>query len=53
MGYLVSEGKELHDTLDGKENGEDQVAVRQDVGELQGGTVVLKRSNIIINCNRL
>ncbi len=40
--YLVSERKELHDTLDGEEDGEDQVAVGQHVRELQRSTVILK-----------
>ena len=41
--YLVSEGEELHDALDGEEDGEDQVAVRQDVGELERSSVILNK----------
>ena len=39
---LVSEGEELHDALDGEEDGEHQVAVRQNVREFQRSTVILK-----------
>ena len=41
--YLVSEGEELHDALDGEEEGEDQVAIRQDVGELERCSVILNK----------
>ena len=41
--HLVSEGEELHDALDGEEDGEVQVAVRQDVGELERSSVILNK----------
>ena len=40
--YLRSEAADLHDALDGEEDGEDEIAVGQEVGVVQGGAVVLK-----------
>ena len=40
--YLGSEAADLHDALDGEEDGEDEIAVGQEVGVVQGGAVVLK-----------
>ena len=39
--YLGSEAADLHDALDGEEDGEDEVAVGQEVGVVQRGAVVL------------
>lgn len=44
--YLGSEAAELHGALDGEEDGEDEIAVGQEVGVVQGGAVVLKWNGI-------
>ena len=45
--YLGSEAADLHDALDGEEDGEDEIAVGQEVGVVQGGAVVLKWNDTI------
>ena len=40
--YLGSEAAELHGALDGEEDGEDEVAVGQQVGVVEGGAVELQ-----------
>ena len=40
--YPRPEGDELEDALDGEEEGEDQVEVAEDVGDVQRGAMELK-----------
>ena len=42
VSYLGSEAADLHDALDGEEDCEDEIAVGQKVGIVQGGAVILK-----------
>ena len=41
--HLVPEAGQLHDALNGEEDGEDEVAVRQQVRVLQGSPLVLEQ----------
>ena len=44
--YPWAEGDELEDALDGEEEGEDQVEVAEDVGEVERGSVELKEQQV-------